>query len=208
MNSLTEMKRPLILAFVFLAFLCFSSGAATAQQCQPLALDLAAQGRNIFTDQQEMYLGDAVYEHLRRDFRVIDDPVVTKYLQGIADRLLQQMPPTQLRFQIALIELPEANALTLPGGRIFVSRKMVALVRDEDELAGVLAHELGHAFAHHSAVDMTYLFKEVLKVDQVTDRQDIFEKYKRLNEEGPHHPGANSKINRHEEGQQGMADLI
>jgi WD40 repeat protein len=181
---------------------------ARAQQCQPPALDLAAQGRNIFTDQQEMDLGDAVFERLRRDFKIIDDPAVTRHLQEITDRLIHALPPTQVHFRVFLLDLPDANALTLPGGRIFVSRKLVAFVNNEDELAGVLAHELGHAYAHHNAIDTSFLFKEVLGVTEVTDRKDIFEKYNRLIEERPRKPGAEAKIDDHEEGQQGVADLI
>jgi WD40 repeat protein len=201
-------KPSFAVALVAVLLLFGSLNSLQAQQCQAPPLNVAAQGRNIFNDQQEMDLGDAVYEQVTRDFRVIDDPVLTQRLQSLVDRLVQKMPPTSLRFRVGLLELQDANALTMPGGRIFVSRKMAAFVKDEDELAGVLAHELGHGFARHSAIDFTFLFKEVLGVTEVTDRADIFEKFKRLIEMGPRKPGPFEKIGRDVEDDQGQADLI
>jgi WD40 repeat protein len=186
----------------------FSAIGAAQQPCRPPSLDRAAQGQNIFTDQQEMDLGDAVYERARREFKVIEDPVVTGYLQNLADRLIRNLPPTQIKFRLYLVDLPDANALTMPGGRIFVSRKMVAFVKNEDELAGVLAHELGHAFAHHSAIDFTELFRKILHVGAVTTRQDIFARYNQLIDEQLRRGATAAKVADHENDQQGAADLF
>jgi WD40 repeat protein len=147
------------------------------QQCQPPALPAIPQGRNIFTPRQEVDLGDAVAEHIQRDFHVIEDEDVTAYLRRIGERLVKHLPPSEMRFQFFLYDQPQANAFAIPGGRVYISRKLVAFARSEDELAGVMAHELGHIIAHESAIDMTRLFREVLKIEQVTDRRDIFEKY-------------------------------
>jgi predicted Zn-dependent protease len=67
----------------------------------------------------------------------------------------------------------------IPGGRIFVSRKLIAAALVEDELAGVIAHELGHLVVHQGAIDTTRQFK-ALGITSVTDRNDIFEKYNGL----------------------------
>ncbi|HEX2710713.1 MAG TPA: M48 family metalloprotease [Candidatus Acidoferrales bacterium] len=112
-----------------------------AQQGCELPPPLAAAGAgaaDIFTPQQEMDLGDAITEHFQRRSRAIEDEEVTGYLQHLGERLLKHVPPTDLRFQFSLFDLPVANAFTFPGGRIYVSRKLVAFARSEDELAGVL----------------------------------------------------------------------
>ena len=105
---------------------------------------------------------------------------MTEYLTSIGQRLTKHLPINRLRFQFFLVDLPDANAFVLPGGRIFVSRKLIAAALTEDELAGVIAHELGHLVTHEGAINTTRLFKEVLGVTSVGDRRDIFEKYNQL----------------------------
>src|SRR5262249_12982656 len=101
-----------------------------------------------------------------------------------------QLPFTRLRFQFFLVDLPDANAFVLPGGRIYVSRKLVATALNEDELAGIIAHELGHLVVHQTAMDMTRRLKEVLGVTSVGDRKDVFDKYNQLIESYGLKPGA------------------
>src|SRR5690348_9315707 len=127
-----------------------------------------------------MDLGDAMAERDEKDFHVIHSDQLNAYVNGIAQRLLAQMPPTQLKFRIVLVDLPVVNAFTMPGGRIYVTRKLVAFARSEDELASVLGHELGHALTHQPAADMSRLFREVLDVTEVGDRADIFLKYNQM----------------------------
>ena len=68
----------------------------------------------------------------------------------------------------------------LPGGRIYVSRRLVAYVQSEDDLAGVIAHELGHLVTWQQAIELTRVMREVIGVTPVGDRRDIFEKYNQL----------------------------
>ena len=139
---------------------------------------------------------------------MIDDEQVSKYLRGIGERLIKNLPPTNLRFQFFLFDINDVNAFALPGGRIYVSRKMVAFAKNEDELAGVVAHELGHIVARHSTMDMTILLREILGVTQVTNRRDVFEKYNLFIENSARKPKVMEKLKNHEAGNQNAADLI
>jgi WD40 repeat protein len=175
-----------ILGCVLLA----SSLSAQTQNCAgPISLPTPTQP-NIFTDEQEVYLGDAVAAYVQRNYRVIEDADVTAYLASIGDRLIKNLPINRLRFQFFLVDLPDANAFVLPGGRIYVSRKLIAAAQSEDELASVIAHELGHLVSHDAAIDTTRMMKEVLGVTSVGDRRDIFEKYNQLIENAARKPGA------------------
>ena len=147
---------------------------------------------NIFTDEQEIYLGEVVAEHIQRDYRVIEDPEITAYLTAIGARLTKNLPLNKLKFQFFLVDLPDANAFVIPGGRIYVGRKLVAAAQSEDELAGVIAHELGHLVVHQGAIDTTRNFKEVLGVTSVGDRRDVFDKYNQLIENFNRKPPARS----------------
>ena len=195
-------------ACALLLLACSLSSLHAQQRCQPPTLPATSTEPNIFNSEQEMHLGDAVSEHLQKDSHVIDDDEINAYLRRVGAALVKQLPETGLRFQFFLFDLPVANAFTLPGGRIYVSRKLVALTRNEDELAGVLAHELGHDIVRQGALDMTRMLKDVLNVTQVSDRRDIFEKYNQLVENAARKPKALSRGEGHEEKGQMLADQI
>ena len=172
--------RPAAAATLSLLFFSFAWLLRAQTNCPaPPPIRGTADG-NIFSEQQEMDLGDAMYEEFARNFKVIQNDELNSYLNQIAQRLLAQMPPTQLKFRIVLVDLPVVNAFTMPGGRIYVTRKLVAFARSEDELAGVIGHELGHALTHQPAAGVSVLFREALGVTQVGDRADIFSKYNQL----------------------------
>jgi predicted Zn-dependent protease len=137
------MATRLFCCFVLLSSLWPAAQVRSQEACPVPAYTQPAQTANIFSQQQENDLGDAVGEALQRSYRVIDDEVTTN-LRRIGRKLLSQLPLSDLRIQFYLVDYPEANAFSFPGGRIYVSRKMVAFCRNEDELAGVVAHELGH----------------------------------------------------------------
>lgn len=169
-----------VIAVVAVLFSIAASSSRAQVSCpSPPPIRGTANG-NIFTAQQEMDLGDAIAEQFERNFHLVQDPQLNAYLNQIAQRLLAQMPPTQLKFRVALVDLPVANAFTLPGGRIYITRKFVAFAQNEDELAAVLSHELGHALTHQPAAEFSRLFRQVLGVKQVGNRADVFLKYNQL----------------------------
>ena len=149
-----------------------------AQDCpQAPSLQRLSQTDNIFTDAQEVDLGDAMAETVALHVNVIQDEGPTAHLREIGGRLIRYLPPTQLKFRFYLVDLPQVNAFSIAVGRVYISRKLVAFAQSDDELAGVLAHELGHIVTHQTAIAMTREFREVLGVTQVGDRDDIFRKF-------------------------------
>ena len=195
---MTNKYLPSLFALLLILVAIYPS-RAQQQQCAP-PLPSPRNDPNIFTEEQEIYLGDAVAEYIQKDYKVIEDPEVTAYLTAVGQRLIKHLPLNKLRFQFFLVDLPDANAFVIPGGRIYVSRKLVAAARTEDELAGVIAHELGHLVSRDAAIDTSRQFKEVLGVTSVGDRRDIFEKYNRLIESARLKPGA-FKVKDREKGQ-------
>ncbi|MFL6255635.1 MAG: M48 family metalloprotease, partial [Pyrinomonadaceae bacterium] len=196
------------LCALLLACLCAASLNAQQQPCQQPVISAAARAQSIFSPRQEMDLGDVIAEHVQQDYHIIEDPETTGFLRRIGERLVKQLPPSEMRYQFFVVDLPDANAFTMPGGRIYVTRKLIAFAASEDELAGVLAHELGHAASGQLSAEMTRLFREVLGVTSVSDRRDIFEKYNQILDNAARKPGAWKRGDREEEGQQYEADRI
>ena len=58
------------------------------------------------------------------------------------------------RYYFRVMDSPEINAFALPGGYVYVTRGLLALVNNEAELAGVIGHEIGHIIFHHGAKQM------------------------------------------------------
>jgi predicted Zn-dependent protease len=173
------MRKPLLLFVLFLIF-CVASSRINAQDCTPPPITVDSNIYNIFTPEQEMIFGDLTYQQMSGDMRFIRDAELEGYLRQIGAKLVQHLPPTGLKFQFFIVDLPDANAFNIPGGYVFVSRKLIGFANSEDELAGVVAHELGHATVRHSAADMSALLKAILNVTKLGDRKDVVEKYNLL----------------------------
>lgn len=135
------------------------------------------QAPNIFTPEQEGYFGDLIAEQMSLSLHPIDDASLNAYLNGIAQRLLKNAPTSPYNFRLQLIDQPYTNAFGIPGGRIYVTRKAALLAKDEDELAGLIAHELSHIYTRQLGADVTRMFRDGLGVTQVGDRADITRKY-------------------------------
>lgn len=127
-----------------------------------------------------MFLGEVMAETLEKNFRVIKDEQAAGYVRLIGEKLAKHLPPTDIKFQFFVVDVPEVNAFAVAGGRIYVTRKLISFVQNEDELAGIIGHELGHAIVRHHSADMSKLFKEILGVETVGDKKDVFEKFNQL----------------------------
>lgn len=128
---------------------------------------------NIFSPQQEMYLGEIMEEHEGRYWNLIANDELNARLQRVGEALLKHLPQSDIHYSFRLIDLPEINAFGIPGGRVYVTRKMVAFLKDDNELAALLAHEIGHTYTHQQAIDFTRLLREKLGITKIGDRDDI-----------------------------------
>ena len=162
---------------------------------------------NLFSPEQEMYLGEAVAAHIESNFKVIDDEEVTGHLRRIGQKLIAQMPPTNLKFEFFVVDVNDVNAFTLPGGRIYVTRKLITFAKTEDELAGVVAHELGHIVARHSSNDLSLALRD-LGVIQIGDRGDVFQKYHTFIENRLRKLKSAAKLGSREDRDQYAADMV
>ena len=176
-----------IAIYLFAPALLFVSCSAFAQQqrsasCGAPPLVAPDSRPNYFSEQQEEWLGDAMAEEVEADFRAVRDPAQTAYLQAIVDRLAATLPDTHIHFRVQLIDSPEVNGFSLAGGRIYLTRKLAAEAKSDDELASVLGHEMGHIASHQFVFETTRDLKRLMGVTSVGDRADVITKFQRLTE--------------------------
>lgn len=116
-------------------------------------------GDNIFKGEAEVWLAEAVEKLEGGIFRPIEDRSVSEYVSQVGRNLVSYSvgPKKQYKFIVTTDWTPDA--MTAGGGRIYISRGMLGEIESEDELAGILAHEIAHdAFAHASKAVTRQMF--------------------------------------------------
>ena len=99
----------------------------------------------------ERELGREFFLEARSQLPLSDDPALTEWLNGLGGRLVEALGPQEFDYHFFLVESATLNAFAVPGGYVFVFTGLIARASTEDELAGVLGHEIGHVNAHHIA---------------------------------------------------------
>jgi predicted Zn-dependent protease len=118
-----------------------------------LALLAAAQERevgkgvNFYSIEKEIALGNQIAAEFRRDARPLESPAALAYVNGIGQRLAKEIGGPAFPYTFALVaddpaEVHEVAAF--PGGFLFVPSSLILAVKDEDELAGMIAHAIAH----------------------------------------------------------------
>ncbi|MFO1069244.1 MAG: M48 family metalloprotease [Geminicoccaceae bacterium] len=106
--------------------------------------------------QEEVAIGKAEHPKILAEYGgAYGDAKVTRYVSGIGQKLAKVSDTPDLTFTFTVIDSDIVNAFALPGGYVYVTRGLLALANNEAELAGVLAHEIGHVAARHTAQRIT-----------------------------------------------------
>lgn len=114
----------------------------------------AATGRSQFAvapDEMLADMADQAWADLRRETPLAGDPGVQARLERVGWRIVEASGRTDLNWEFAVFDRPEINAFVLPNGKVAVFRGLMDFAADDDELAGVLGHEVGHILARHPA---------------------------------------------------------
>lgn len=120
-----------------------------------LSVPPRASGFTIISEAEEIEIGKKADEEILRRFGRYRDQQLQAYVESVGQRLLDGIGPTSFRYSFKVIDIPEVNAMALPGGYIYITRGMMAMLNSEAQLAGVLGHEIGHATARHAAKQLT-----------------------------------------------------
>jgi beta-barrel assembly-enhancing protease len=113
-----------------------------------------AGGVNFYSIEQEMAMGKQLATEVQKQSRMVDDPILGEYLNRVGQRLVRNSD-AKIPITFQIIDSDSVNAFTLPGGYIFVNTGLIRLAETEAELAGAMAHEIGHAAARHTTRQQT-----------------------------------------------------
>lgn len=100
-------------------------------------------------------LGESAFKHFLKKYKFINDDKQLNRIRGIAEKLsaASSMP---YKFDVYLAKSKEVNAFALPGGKIIVFSGLIKDAKSDDEIAGVLGHEIGHLKKRHSLRDLLH----------------------------------------------------
>jgi len=114
---------------------------------------------NVVTGQEEMYfystdkevqLGMSIVKEIEKEYELVEDPLIQKRVEEIGRKIAAVCDRQDVKYSFKVLEDEEVNAVSLPGGFIYINKGVVDKAADDDELAAVLAHEVGHIVARHS----------------------------------------------------------
>ncbi|HNV84764.1 MAG TPA: M48 family metalloprotease [Arenimonas sp.] len=132
------------------AALVFSLGFITSSQAQNSSLpDMGSSAAELLNPEQEAEYGAYTLYQLRNYGYVLDDPLLDAWLQGMGHRLGASSDRPEQPFTFFLLKERQINAFATFGGYIGVNAGLILTAQAEDEVAGVLAHEISHVTQRH-----------------------------------------------------------
>ncbi|MGB9440174.1 MAG: M48 family metalloprotease [Desulfobacterales bacterium] len=101
------------------------------------------------TVKEEEDMSRQIMEMIHKYYKIVDDPSVVAYVNNIGKRILSALPQQPFKYRFYVIDEDVYNAFATPGGHIFVYTGLLDAMEEEEELAGILGHEIAHVYCRH-----------------------------------------------------------
>lgn len=124
----------------------WADGHAASEQNLP---DLGSPANAAISIEDEYHAGLAYVNEIRNTGLILTDPEVSQYAQEIGHSLSSRAEDGQHQFYYFVVRDPDVNAFAVPGGFVAINSGLILATRNENELAGVLAHETAHVTQRH-----------------------------------------------------------
>jgi predicted Zn-dependent protease len=111
-------------------------------------------GLDWYSPETDIKIGKAYAQQIERTMKMVDDPMVNEFVNRIGQNLVRNSDAT-FPFIIKVVADDEINAMSLPGGILYVNSGLIQAADDEAELAGAMAHEIAHVALRHATRQMT-----------------------------------------------------
>lgn len=129
----------------------------------------------LVSTESEVGMGDAIAKKLEEKFKVAEDKQLQERVEKIGQKLVEVCDRKELIYHFKVLDEDEVNAVSLPGGWVYVNKGLIEKVKSDDEIAGVIAHEIGHIAARHSVqklqTGLTSTLLMILAAGAKTDAQ-------------------------------------
>ena len=109
----------------------------------------------LYSEAQEIEMGKQTDEAVAAQFGIYEDAALQAYIGKLGSSLAVKSQRPSLPWRFAVLDSPVVNAFAVPGGAVYVTRGILAMMSSEAELAAVLGHEIGHVTARHSMSQMS-----------------------------------------------------
>jgi len=131
---------------VFAILIClFLSGCSTEYN-----IVTKKQETYFYSTDKEVRMGDSIAREVNRTYKLEEDPLVQKRVDTIGRKIAAVCDRRDIDYHFYILQDKEINAVSLPGGYVYINSGLIEKVDNDDELAGVIAHEVGHIVARHS----------------------------------------------------------
>src|SRR5579872_4405710 len=130
-------------AVILVFLLAFPTGAEARYVAKPRY--------TLLSTDEEIQLGKQNADEVQKTMPIVNDAALNRYVQELGAKLVAHAPGNKYPFSFLIVNQKEINAFALPGGPIFINLGTIQAADREDELAGVMAHEISHVAMRHSA---------------------------------------------------------
>ena len=122
------------------------------QSCTTNPATVSSDFTPFMSPEDEIRIGAQEHKKILAQFGgAYQDKKIHAYVNGLGQRLAAKSELPKLKWTFTVLDSDIINAFALPGGFVYISRVLLALADTEDQLAGVLGHEIGHVTARHAA---------------------------------------------------------
>jgi predicted Zn-dependent protease len=111
-------------------------------------------GFDVYSIDTDIKIGKTYSQQIEHSLKLIDDPVVNEYVNRLGQNLVRNSD-AKFTFTFKIIDADDINAMSLPGGFVYINSGMILAADDEAELAGAMAHEIAHVALRHGTRQMT-----------------------------------------------------
>ncbi len=115
------------------------------------AAPLHSQGIFKLSEEEELAIGEQAAKEIEQQEPILRDSRVESYVNRLGQELVRSSGRSDIPYYFKVVDAAEVNAFALPGGYIYINRGLIGTADNESEVAGVLAHEIGHVVGRHSA---------------------------------------------------------